>query len=601
MGLGTYYKEHDWVRSAAAVSMTVFVLLLVLVVIGLRFQNTMFNKQEELRCTGLTESIIAGMTDALSKGKNDRIREQFAGLKKGLPKVKVFVYDNQDRITFSTESDRAGQVFSSFLNTDSCIEINKTMLETGIKPGQVFKEIIDNRTCLGTLQPSLNNQKCYQCHGDSKKVLGGIAVFMDTHDTETAAARARNLGLFFIIVGAAAAILVICIVFSRMAGRIDGKVDTIRKTGQAVIDSSKTLKEISFQVNVGVHKGKEQSVSVLSEAKDIDRSISGMTVTARQVSADVEKVNSDSEDVLVRIVSAGDSVDEVSSTIVSVAATAEEMSVSVNSVASAIEEMYASQNEVARSSGKCANVTSSASRDAVRTTEIVNKLGNAAKEIGAVINLITGIAAQTNLLALNAAIEAAGAGEAGRGFAVVANEVKELSKQTSGATDEIRRKVEDMQANTKSAIEAIAAITEVINEIDATMGTIASSVEEQTATTNEISKTVAQSAEAADSVARHINEASDKTADISGIINKIVGMERQVSEDLNDVSSAVEGIARDAVEGFEETEKVLITMDNLTGLAADSVKSSQDQMRQIDDISRLAEDLGKGIRDLRNI
>jgi methyl-accepting chemotaxis protein len=100
---------------------------------------------------------------------------------------------------------------------------------------------------------------------------------------------------------------------------------------------------------------------------------------------------------------------------------------------------------------------------AERTTATVAKLGASSVEIGNVIKVITSIAQQTNLLALNATIEAARAGEAGKGFAVVGNEVKELAKQTARATVEIGRKIEAIQADTKSAVEAIGQISEIIN------------------------------------------------------------------------------------------------------------------------------------------
>jgi methyl-accepting chemotaxis protein len=64
---------------------------------------------------------------------------------------------------------------------------------------------------------------------------------------------------------------------------------------------------------------------------------------------------------------------------------------------------------------------------------------------GQMLGGIEAIASQTNLLALNAAIEAARAGEEGRGFAVVANEVRQLSRQTVAASDQIRGGLARMQ------------------------------------------------------------------------------------------------------------------------------------------------------------
>jgi methyl-accepting chemotaxis protein len=187
-----------------------------------------------------------------------------------------------------------------------------------------------------------------------------------------------------------------------------------------------------------------------------------------------------------------------------VSAAAEQVSRNVGTVASAAEEMGASIKEIAKSANEAARVATSAVKVAEKTNATVSKLGESSAEIGNVIKVITSIAQQTNLLALNATIEAARAGEAGKGFAVVANEVKELAKQTAKATEDIGRKIEAIQADTKGAVDAIAQIGTIIAQINDIQSTIASAVEEQTATTAEISRNVGEAALGSREIAQNV-------------------------------------------------------------------------------------------------
>ena len=188
-----------------------------------------------------------------------------------------------------------------------------------------------------------------------------------------------------------------------------------------------------------------------------------------------------------------------------VARQAEESADNVATVASASEELASSISEIAQQAARSANVAQQAERRSRETSQTVHALSEAAQRIGQVITLINTIAEQTNLLALNATIEAARAGEAGRGFAVVASEVKSLAGQTARATEEIGAQIQQIQAATAGAVDAIHTIGTTIEEVSAIASSIAAAVEEQRSVVDEIGRSSGAVAESTQAVNRNIN------------------------------------------------------------------------------------------------
>jgi methyl-accepting chemotaxis protein len=220
-----------------------------------------------------------------------------------------------------------------------------------------------------------------------------------------------------------------------------------------------------------------------------------------------------------------------------------QVSQNLQTVATGAEEMGASIKEIAKNASEAAKVATSAVKVAETANATVSKLGDSSAEIGQVIKVITSIAQQTNLLALNATIEAARAGEAGKGFAVVANEVKELAKETAKATEDISRKIEAIQTDTKAAVDAIASISGVINQINDISSTIATAVEEQNATTNEMSRNVSEAAQGSGEI----------TSNIAGVAQAAESTSRGASDTQKAAQQLVETSAelRRLVEKFK--------------------------------------------------
>jgi len=268
----------------------------------------------------------------------------------------------------------------------------------------------------------------------------------------------------------------------------------------------------------GVNHLGESLADIIGDIKDAAATISAASSEMASTSAEMLEGMQNTRR---QTAETAESTEQMSANFQTVAAASEEMSSSVNTVATAIEQMSASLKEVAKNSERASNISTQADNASSSADEAIKHLSASADDIGRVLDTIKDIADQTNLLALNATIEAASAGEAGKGFAVVANEVKELARQTTQATEEISRQIGDMQGRTRGAVDAIEGISKVISETRTISHSIASAVEQQSVTINEIAKSVGGTSEAANHIARSIQEASQTAAEVSASVRSV--------------------------------------------------------------------------------
>ena len=296
----------------------------------------------------------------------------------------------------------------------------------------------------------------------------------------------------------------------------------------------------------------------------------------KQVNESAEQVAASSEELTASAEQSAQASNQVAASISEVATGAEKQVNAINETTAILEKMTTSLQQVDTNTNLAAEKSTQAvekskigslsvtkavnqmikiEQTVNNSAKVVTKLGERSKEIGQIVDTISGIAGQTNLLALNAAIEAARAGEQGRGFAVVADEVRKLAEQSHDAAKKIAALINEIQGDTD---KAVIAMSEGTREVE--IGT----------------EVVTTAGHAFEEIAILVTEVSNQVKQTSAVLLQMESGSRIIVSSVKEVDSLSKKASGEAQTVSAATEEQSASMEEIASSSQSLAKMAQD-------------------------
>jgi len=327
--------------------------------------------------------------------------------------------------------------------------------------------------------------------------------------------------------------------------------DEIGQVADALADMRNAIRKLMKHII-------ESSEQLAASSEELTASADQSAQAANQVAASITDVAHGAEEQLSVANDTSTVVQKMSANIQQVAVNAKEVS---GQSAQAANKANKGHNSV----DKAINQMSHIEQTVINSSLVVAKLGERSKEIGEIVDTISGIASQTNLLALNAAIEAARAGEQGRGFAVVAEEVRKLAEQSQEAAVHIGELIGEIQGDTDKAVIAMNDGTrevkigaEVVSDTGKAFQEIVSLVNTVSDQTKEISVAIEQMAIGGQKIVGSVKQIDELSKKASGEAQTVSAATEEQSASMEEIASSSQALAHLAMNLREAVSKFKI-------------------------------------------
>jgi two-component system NtrC family sensor kinase len=251
-------------RIMATIIISITLVMSVEIVLDLYFGKKDAIEVMETLSLDLAASTYSGIKYPMSVGDSSAVEQVLTDIREKMEGVEVFICDTNKLITWSTHQDNIYKNITHTINNTEFLSALKVLLQSGEAPKESFEAEINGKRHIIIIEPILNEEVCFHCHGSSKKIIGGMIVKTNVERALMTVTAAKNRTILITFLALLAIIVISYAMIEKfISRRVQRLAGGVKKVAAGDLDfeiqarSADEIGDLARSFNIMTHELKE--------------------------------------------------------------------------------------------------------------------------------------------------------------------------------------------------------------------------------------------------------------------------------------------------------------------------------------------------------